>query len=263
MPAKIDNIFRKMCRSRYFDESVMEARKDGRVTCPLYLHIGQESAPATLSELFPTFKVFPQHRGHGWYLSFGGEPTKLRDELLGLDSGCSRGRGGSACIQSHNIKGYHDFIGENVPIAVGYSLGSGESVIATFGDGASEEDYVFPALGFAVTKKLPILFVCEDNNLSILTKVDVRRSWKIADVAKSFGMPSFDVEDNPEEIVKALEGVTLPAFINIRTCRHRWHVGIGKDSEPEKDRLKVLREANDFGEIEEHAKKDMGEIWKA
>ena len=70
------------------------------------------------------------------------------------------------------------------------------------GDASAEEDYVLGALGWASTKKLPILFVVEDNNLSILTEKKIRRNWHMHDVAKSFKMKGFNISDDPKEIIK-------------------------------------------------------------
>jgi hypothetical protein len=114
------------------------------------------------------------------------------------------------------------------------------------------------------------MFVCEDNNLSILTPVAVRRSWSITDVAKSLGMPAIDIADDPWSIHdKALQfKKTLPALMNIYTCRANWHVGIGVDGPPEWDRFAITREelkkagmAEKAGKIEEEAISEMGKIW--
>ena len=170
-------------------------------------------------------------------------------------------------MQGDNIKmvGHHGLIGENVPLAVGFALASGEPTVCFFGDAAAEEDYAFASMGFAQTHKLPILFVCEDNNLSILTEKSVRRNWEMPDVTRAIGMPSENMSDDPWEIayyIKEFKG-ELPAFINCRTCRHHWHVGIGVDGEPEWDRLQMVKEelGSDGIVIEAEAKDYMEGLW--
>lgn len=267
-------IFRRMCLVRYFELGVIDAVKRGFISSPVYFSSGQEAIPAALSIVIPDYMIFPQHRCHGIYLAFGGNPEKLRDELLGLSSGTSGGRAGSNCIQCHenNITmfGHHGLIGENVPLGVGAALGSGKPVVCLFGDGAAEEDYVFAAMGFAATHKLPVLFVCEDNNLSILTPVKVRRTWSITNVAKSFGMPALDITDDPWTIIYRTQELTkdLPALLNCFTCRAYWHAGVGMDGPPEWDRFNLVKEelkklglAKEISEIEIEIQESMEELW--
>lgn len=259
----IETVFKKMCEIRYFEQGLISAFKRDLISVPVYLSTGQEAVAATISEEYPDGMLFPQHRGHSWYLAYGGDPVKLRDEILSKESGCCGGKGGSSDIQSDHMVAHHGFIGENVSIATGYALGSNKLTIPVFGDGGAEEDYVLASLGFASTHKLPILFVCEDNNLAILTKIGVRRHWKTVEVAKAFGLGAVDVEDDPEAIHKALYTIELPFYINIQTCRHYWHVGVGMDATPEQDRLAIMRKTLEAAvKIEKEAEDKMREIWK-
>lgn len=239
-------MYRSICRSRFFDQEVVKAVQDRRVIYPVYLSLGQEAVSAALASAVSDYMLFTQHRCHAYYLAFGGPPEKLRDELLGLPSGTSGGRAGSNCLQCHEEKltmfGHHGLIGENVPQAVGAALGSGKEVLCVVGDGAAEEDYIYPSLGFAVTHRLPVLFICDDNDLSILTPTSTRRSWKISDVAKGLGMPAVDITDDPWTILSTAQELrtSLPALINVYSCRMNWHVGVGTDGPPEWDRFSLV-----------------------
>lgn len=260
-------VFDKMCFIRHFDRQVIEAVRQERVPGAFYLAIGQEATPATISELTQGFTVFTQHRCHSTYLAYGGDPGVLRDELLGLESGCCQGAGGSPSIHDPAIPmyPYHGLIGENIPLAVGYALATKRPTAVYFGDGASEEDYALTAFGFAATHQLPILFVCEDNGLSILTKIEERRSWKVLNVAKSMRMQVAEIEDDPDEIFQTVQGLLprLPAFINIKTCRHHWHAGIGVDGPPERDRLKEYAPCvPDAQRIEQEAMVRAERLWR-
>jgi len=267
-------MFSRMLKTRYFEKGVIDSVQNKLIDYPVYLSSGEEAIPAAMSMALSGFMIFSQHRCHGAYLSFGGDPAKLRDELLGLSTGTSGGRAGSNCIQCHeggiSMFGHHGLIGENVPLGVGAAFGSRKPVVCFFGDGAAEEDYVFAAMGFAVTHKLPVLFVCEDNNLSILTRVDVRRSWSITGAAKSLGMPAVDVADDPWTILHLAEQLKqqLPAFINIYTCRMNWHMGVGVDGPPEWDRLSMVREElkktvpyAEIENIESGMQNEMEKLW--
>ncbi|MHC4362224.1 MAG: thiamine pyrophosphate-dependent enzyme, partial [Planctomycetota bacterium] len=142
-------IFEGMSLVRYFELGLMDAVKEKRVAYNVYLSTGQEAIAAALSLKVRDYMIFAQHRAHDIYLTFGGDPSKLRDELLGLPSGTSRGRAGSNCLQYHqdgiSMYGHHGLIGENVPQAVGAALATAGNTVTIFGDGAAEEDYVLSA----------------------------------------------------------------------------------------------------------------------
>jgi acetoin:2,6-dichlorophenolindophenol oxidoreductase subunit alpha len=267
-------IYKKMCFIRNFEKEVIKAHNNNRIHTPVYLAIGQEALSATVSSFFKPDLIFTQHRGHSTYLSFGGDKIKLIDELLGKETGCCNGKAGSPPIQDDRIGmiGHHGLIGENVPIAVGASLGDNSKIVyCVFGDGALEEDYVFTAITFAKTHKLPILFVCEDNNLSILTKKSERRDWEISEALNAIGMQAADINDEPEKIAYYVNKFknSLPAFINCRTCRHHWHTGVGVDGSPEEDRLDIIRNdlikkgyLNNVCEIDKSIKAEVEKLWQ-
>lgn len=268
-------IFKRMCLIRYFELGIIDAVNKGFLEYPVYLSSGQEGLSVALSIAIPDYMIFAQHRCHGIYLALGGAPEKLRDELLGLSTGTSKGRAGSNCIQCHSenivMFGHHGLIGENVPLGVGAALGSMKHTLCIFGDGAAEEDYILTSIGFAVTHKLPVLFICEDNNLSILTPIKTRRNWSIANVIKGFDIPSIDITDDPwtliYHIIKNLSE-HLPAFINCYTCRKYWHCGVGIDNELEwnrfdivKNELKSMGLNENINKIENKIKKSMEKLW--
>ena len=268
-------LFRKMCLVRYFEAGIIDAIDTKKITYPVYLSSGQESLAAALSLKVRDYMIFAQHRAHDVYLTFGGDPVKLRDELLGLSSGTSQGKAGSNCIQYFDrgisMFGHHGLIGENVPQAVGAALGSGRNTLCLVGDGAAEEDYVMASLGFAATHSLPVLFVCVDNDLSILTKTAQRRNWSISSMASSLGIPSVDLSDDPWTILDNLDRMTLklPAFINCYVCRAFWHVGVGIDGAPEWNRFSMVKEClslngytKEIDLIESDIKQDMEKLWE-
>src|SRR3989344_3135052 len=239
-------LFKKICLCRNFELNVKKAFDTGRMPkIFIYLSLGQESAAAALSLAFPDVAQFSQHRAHSLYLCYGGSPQKLRDELLGLPIGCAGGMGGSASIHSPETRmfGHDGHMGTQVKIGLGYALGSNEKTLITMGDASAEEGYVLGAMGEAVTKKAPVLFVCMDNNLSILTEVKVRRSWTMVDEAMAKGMPAYDLPDDPWIIMHLVERVrnNLPAFLNIHYCRELWHGGTGCDGPPEWNRYELVK----------------------
>lgn len=247
-------LLKRMCFSRHFELKVHEVYDRGLIHAPIYLSFGQEAAAAALSLAFSEEKpdIFAQHRAHDLYLSYGGDPVALIDELLGLPTGCARGMGGSASIHCPKIKmhGHDGLMGTQIPIAVGYTLRKTRvrdpaPTLAVMGDASAEEDYVIAALGYASTKRLPILFVCVDNGLSVLTKTELRRNWLVADLAKSLRMPAADIADDPWLIMHQVLRLkrNLPAFLNVQVCRGSSHAGTRKDNwqEPAWNRFELMK----------------------
>jgi pyruvate dehydrogenase E1 component alpha subunit len=232
------NVFKKASFCRHFENQVYKNVQNKNIQIPVYLSAGQEYTPASIATILEEKNIKPnifiQHRGHSTYLSFGASPTELIDELLGRKTGCAKGMGGSASIHSHekNIFGHDGLMGSQVPIAVGHCYSTRKPTIVFMGDASAEEDYVLGAMGWASTKNLPILFIVEDNNLSILTEKKIRRNWEMDDVAKAFKMPGYNIEDNPENIKEFLNNVFEgPMLLNIKTNRKYWHSGAGQDGD--------------------------------
>jgi len=232
------NTFRRASLCRNFEEYVFNGIRNKIFKFPIYLSAGQEYISASIAEYMSQNNIEPsifiQHRGHSTYLSFDAPIEKLIDELLGKESGCAYGMGGSASIHSKekNIYGHDGLMGSQVPIAVGHCYKTQKPTIVYMGDASAEEDYVLGALGWASTKNLPILFIVEDNNLSILTEKKVRRNWEMHDVARSFKMKAHNIIDNPMQIKKYLEtSFDGPMLLNINTHRKFWHSGAGIDDE--------------------------------
>ena len=265
------NVFKSASLCRNFELFVFEGIQKKMFKFPIYLSAGQEYISASIAEIMSEMNINPnvfiQHRGHSTYLSYDAPVEQLIDELLGRKTGCAYGMGGSASIHSKekNIFGHDGLMGSQVPIAVGHCYRTQQPTIVHMGDASAEEDYVLGALGWASTKKLPILFVVEDNNLSILTEKKVRRNWEMHDVAKAFNMKAFDIKDDPFEIKGALKDVfSGPILINVNTHRKFWHSGAGIDDINTFDRYESERK--DIGiladKIDTEMKKRVESLWQ-
>tara|TARA_B100000886_G_C20201620_1_gene398570 strand:- start:155 stop:664 length:510 start_codon:yes stop_codon:yes gene_type:complete len=161
--------------------------------------------------------------------------------------------------------GHDGLMGSQVPIAVGSCFSNNKPTIAIMGDASAEEDYALGALGWASTKQLPILFIVEDNNLSILTEKKVRRNWEMDDVARSFNLNAYQVSDDPFELREKLSyAFTKPLLLNVNTHRLFWHAGAGMDSEDTFDRYKCEMESigDEAKEIHFKTKNLIEETWQ-
>ena len=261
------DIFKTASLCRNFEEKVFELIQQKTFKYPLYLSAGEEYIPATLSNYYKDVQplIFAQHRAHSTYLSFKGNIDKLIKELLGKEDGCAGGMGGSASICSTEIGmfGHDGLMGSQIPIAVGACFTSNKFTLAVCGDASAEEDYVMSAIAWAGTKKLPILFIVEDNNLSILTEKKVRRNWEMDAFARSVGVNAENITDDPNEICNSLNKLSLPALLNIRTDRLFWHAGAGIDEYEKIDRYKL--QMDELGrvayDIHDKTKTYINQLW--
>ncbi len=263
--------FKKASLCRHFENQVYKVSQDKHIKFPFYLSVGQEYIPASiytvLEEKGIDANVFIQHRGHSHYLCKGADPIQLIDELLGRKTGCAGGMGGSASIHSHekNIFGHDGLMGSQVPIAVGHAYETRKPTIVVMGDASAEEDYVLGALGWASTKNLPILFIVEDNNLSILTEKKMRRNWEMDKIALGFRMEAANINDDPLVIEAFLKDYNFeyPMLLNIKTHRKYWHSGAGQDGN-EFDRYEnELKSLGDEGKkIDEENKLFIEKLWQ-
>ena len=263
--------FEKAANCRYFEEQVIQNLKEKKITIPTYVSAGQEFISASMATICEDLKIKPwifgQHRCHSIYISFGGDKSKLIDELLGKKTGCNRGMGGSASISSKEINmfGHDGLMGSNGPIGVGACFATNHPTIVFLGDAAAEEDYVLGGLGWASTKNIPLITIVEDNNMSILTEKKVRRNWEMSDVARSFKMQGYNIDDDPVDLLKYSEVYfKKPCLLNINTNRIYWHAGSGKDSEDTFDRYE--KEKKRLGEdaevIDKKIKEQIKNLWQ-
>jgi TPP-dependent pyruvate/acetoin dehydrogenase alpha subunit len=262
-------VFKKASLCRNFEDKVYFYLSNKTIQFPTYMSAGQEYISATISEIVKDVKpsLFAQHRCHSTYLSYGGPIDELIDELLGRKTGCAYGMGGSASAHCSKINmfGHDGLMGSQVPISVGYCYSNKKPTIAIMGDASAEEDYVLGALGWASTKQLPILFVVEDNNLSILTEKKVRRNWEMHNVARSFNLIGHNISDDPIDILNHSEMFfKKPTLLNINTNRLYWHSGAGSDSDETFDRYKVEMHllGDEAVEIHENTKELVSKAWE-
>jgi pyruvate dehydrogenase E1 component alpha subunit len=234
-----------MLRVRIVEEAVGEMVGTGEVNCPCHLAIGQEAcAVGVIEALEQGDVVFGAHRSHGHYLALGGTPERLLSEILGRDTGCSRGLGGSMHLHepSLGLLGTVPIVGATIPIAVGAALaarmdGRGRVAVSFFGDGAAEEGVFHESLNLASAHNLPVLFVCENNLFSSHLHISERQpSDSITRFAEAHGLDTRVVDGNDVVAVhrattELLAGVRKgrAGFLEAVTYRWRGHVGHRED----------------------------------
>lgn len=198
-------LYEKMLLIRYCEERLEELFALGQVHGTTHLYVGEEAVAAGVCcALAQQDVIFSTHRGHGHSIAKGTDVAKMMAEFLGRETGCCKGRGGSmhvADIENGNY-GTNGIVGGGIPLAVGAALaikmrGEDRIIVCFFGDGASNQGAFHEAANLASIWKLPVLFVCEDNQYGL--SMSKSRSMNIEDIsvrAASYGMPGDTVDGN-------------------------------------------------------------------
>ena len=237
---KLAWMLQKMYEIRYFEEKAEELYIRGLVHGTMHLSIGQEaSAVGSAVALRPDDLIIHHHRGHGHTIAKGADITLMMAEFLGKEPGYCRGRGGSmhiADIPGGNL-GATGVVGSGIPTAVGIALAlqmhkSNQVLLCFFGDGASNLGEFHEALNMASIWKLPVVFICENNQYGMSTSV--HRSMNIEHIstrAVSYGIPGVTVDGNDvlavcQTIKAAVEYARAgngPSLVENATYRWRGH----------------------------------------
>ncbi len=239
--------YRALYRIRRVEEEIARIYPTDKILSPCHLSIGQEAVSVGVCEaLRPDDVVFGTYRGHALYLAKGGDLNKMIAELYGKATGCAKGKGGSMHLVDApaNIMGASAVVGTSIPQSVGYAYafkvkGSDSVVASFFGDGAVEEGAFHESMNFAALKKLPIIFICENNRYAIHSHFNDRQPVdNLCEKAYAYGMPAQRIEGNDvqamyEQISAATaairEKAAGPHFFECMTYRWKEHVGPGDD----------------------------------
>ena len=236
-------------RAAYFvrraEEEIAKNYHKGYIRCPTHLSIGQELVPAIISILKNNYDLaVSSHRSHGHYLGKGGSLIGLFDELHGLDSGCSGGNGGSMHLidTSVGFMGSTAIVANTIPVGVGLAnsikLDNLNNVVFIFlGDGATEEGVFYESIHYASLKRLPCIFVVENNNFSVYTDLNTRQNIPLSQKIEGFGIKYFFNENNDfidlyKKMNKSLDYTRDskgPVIIEVMTHRYLEHCGPNLD----------------------------------
>ena len=238
----IEKFYRSLYRIRKVEEEIARIYPTDKIKSPIHLSIGQEAISVGVCEaLRPDDIVFGTYRSHAMYLAKGGDLKKMIAELYGKSSGCAKGKGGSMHLinMEKGVMGTSAIVGTTIPLAVGYAYGfkykkSDSLVVSFFGDGATDEGAFHESLNFAALKKLPVLFVCENNFYAIHSHhLSRHHSDNIIERARVYGMPServgdtdiFKIYELAKTYIEKIRKGKGPAFIECICCRWKEHVG--------------------------------------
>jgi pyruvate dehydrogenase E1 component alpha subunit len=255
------HLYRDMFLIRRVEEESARAYAEGKIGGFLHLYIGQEAVGVgSIAALRPDDYVVTTYRDHGIALAKGMSPRALLAELFGKATGCSGGLGGSMHMfdKEHHMLGGYGIVGGHIPLASGVAFASkyrddGRVTLCFFGDGAVSIGGFHEGVSLAALWRLPIVFICENNEYSMGTPLS--RSMSVEDVSlkalaygverdRFFADDVLEVERRIGEAVKRAREQSMPTLVEVRTYRFRGH----SMSDPAKYRTQA--------ELEEHKRRD-------
>jgi len=239
-------LYERMYLIRRAEETIRELYPEDEMKTPVHLSIGEEAiAAGVVGALGPKDQIFGSYRSHGIYLARAGETDKFFAELYGKRTGLVRGKAGSMHLSApeRGLMGTSAIVGSIIPVAAGAAYANkvkrnGKVVVVFFGDGATEEGAFWEALNVACLMKLPVLFVCEDNELAVCTPKQFRRGYRsIVRIVSGFdcGAGSATTTDVDEvyrltkRALAAIRKTARPFFLHLRYYRYLEHVGVRED----------------------------------
>lgn len=245
-PGSLRDHLRLMLKIRLVEEHLALRRKEGQIGGPVHLGIGQEAVASGVSRtLRASDKVFGAHRAHSHLLALGSSIHALFSEVLGRETGLSRGMGGSMHLWDgdRGFQGAAPIVGGTVPLAVGAGLAakllrSDDVAVAVFGDGAVEEGVVQESLNLARTLEAPVLFLVENNFFSSHMHIRLRQpldSTARFAAAHDIRYRTVDgndvvaVQEAAEELVTEARTGGGPGFLEAVTYRWLGHVDWRED----------------------------------
>lgn len=232
-------LYMEMKKIRLTEERIGFKFQEQEMRTPMHLYLGQEAVAVGICQnLVKEDVIYSNHRGHGHYIAKGGSIAKLVAELYNKEGGCSKGRGGSMHIIDNEagVGLTSSIVSGSVPIATGeamsFKMNKTKNVAVTFfGDGASEEGCIYESICFAALHKLPVIFVCENNEYAMYTTLDKREpvkdiSMKFQGILPTVIADGNDVEKTFEVAKEAVDRARRgegPTFIEFNTYRYANH----------------------------------------
>lgn len=237
---KLLEIHASMARIRAFEERMREMFLAGRLPGFVHLYVGEEAVAAGVcAALRRDDYIASTHRGHGHALAKGARMDQMAAEIMGRATGMCGGKGGSMHVADFSVGmlGCNGIVGGGLGLAAGAAFsakyrGTDQVAVAFFGDGASSKGQFHEALNWAAVKRLPAIFVCENNHYAQFTDPKYTISVEnIADRAAAYGIPGevVDGQDAVAVYLAASRAVARarrgegPTLLEMKTYRYYGH----------------------------------------
>ena len=243
-------IYRKLYLARAAEVAIQKYYHENDMKTPMHMSFGQEFVPAGVCQALRTEdQVFGTYRSHALYLSKSGNLVRFFGEMYGRVNGMVNGKAGSMHMSDaeNGFMGASAIVASTIPVAIGAAFANKfnktDRIVAPFfGDGAIDEGNFWESLNIAASKRLPVLFVLEDNGFAVHTTTSARHGYKsIIDIVNQFNvaytgnvfaeanMDAEGVYNMTKEAIDAMRTFDKPAFLRFEVERGLEHVGINED----------------------------------
>ena len=263
------SIYYQMVLIRRLEEEAAQLYQQGKIGGFLHLYIGQEAVSTGLiSARKPQDRIITAYRDHGVAINVGIPAKLVVAELLGKSTGMSKGKGGSMHMADveKNFWGGHAVVGAHLPIAAGLALGDQYAgtdgvTICMFGDGATNIGYFHEAVNLSKVWKLPVVWVCENNQYGMGTSVErasavseIRRKADGYNIPNELvnGMDVMEVHQAAERVLEQVRGEGGPYFLEITTYRFRGHSMGDPERYREQEEVKCWEKEDPIGIYRDH-----------
>lgn len=293
MSKLLKDLYKKMFLIREAEAEIAREYHKDEMKTPMHMSLGGEAIPAGICCALPKGSHgYGTYRSHALYLAWIEETDKFFAEMYGKVTGCARGKSGSMhlAFPEQGLMATSAVVGTTIPWALGdafeaYYNNLDRITVVFFGDGATDEGIFWESLNAACLMKLPILFVCEDNDLAIHASTAQRRGYNsLTRIVENFNINVFEGRGNDAEKVHSLAIAAInfiktekqPSFLNLTYYRYLEHVGINEDfnagyrhtpsseerllNDPVYQLKKKLIKAGHLDEVEEMERQIQGQV---
>lgn len=239
-------LYKKLYLIRKAEDAVRKDYFDDKMKTPMHMSAGGEAICVGVCQaLRPEDQIMGTYRTHGIYLAKTGETDQFFAEMYGKVTGMAKGKAGSMHLTApqSGLICTSAIVGTTIPVAIGAAFANkqqknGRMIAVFFGDGAIDEGVFWESLNAACVMKLPVIFVCEDNDIAVHIPGRERHGYRsIHEIVERFDCSVFTSDSTDAEVIHNLAQEALtsirdtgrPAFMHLKYYRYLEHVGVNED----------------------------------
>ena len=240
------DLYKDLYLIRRSEEYIIKHYEEDDMKTPMHMSMGQEAVSVAICcALNPDDQIFGSYRSHAAFLAKTQDTDRFFAEMYGKTTGTARGKSGSMHLAApelgHMVSSA--VVASCLPLALGAGFASkrqntGKVAVVFFGDGAQDEGVFWESINVASLMKLPVVFVCEDNDLAQHATKGMRQSYKsIIDIVSQMDFGVYDCNTTDiesmyqmaDEAVRSARETFKPSFFRVECFRYLEHVGIYQD----------------------------------